>query len=188
MPVPGLLLTGGASSRMGVPKATLMVAGETIADRTAARLLQVCDPVVEVGPGYSGLRRVDEDPPGRGPLAALVAGADAVDTGGPVLLLACDLPFVTEALLGRLAGWDGTGTVVPVDLAGREQLVCARYSPEAIDRARIQLADGERSLRSVLRDGDFVRVTDVDPQELIDVDTPEDAKRWGIEAPGSLGA
>jgi molybdopterin-guanine dinucleotide biosynthesis protein A len=118
-PIPGLLLTGGASSRMGVPKATLVVGGESIADRAAARLLQVCDPVVEVGPGYSSLRRVDEDQPGRGPLAALVAGADAVGTGGPLLLLACDLPFVTEALLGRLVGWEGTDTVVPVDSAGR---------------------------------------------------------------------
>ena len=34
----------------------------------------------------------------------------------------------------------------------------------------------------------MTRVTDIDPQELIDVDTPEDAKRWGIEPPGSLGA
>jgi molybdopterin-guanine dinucleotide biosynthesis protein A len=187
VPVPGLLLTGGASSRMGVPKATLVVDGETIAHRAARHLMKVCDPVVEVGPGYSGLHRVDEDPPGQGPLAALVAGADAVGHDGPVLLLACDLPFVTDALLNRLAGWDGDGTVVPVDETGAVQLVCARYSRDAIDQARSGLADGERSLRSLLRDADFTRMTDVDPHELIDVDTPEDAKRWGIEAPGSLG-
>jgi molybdopterin-guanine dinucleotide biosynthesis protein A len=186
MPVPGLLLTGGASSRMGVPKAMLVVDGQTIAERAARHLAIVCDPVVEVGPGYSGLRRVDEDPPGQGPLAALVAGADAVGGDGPVLLLACDLPFVTDVLLGRLANWDGDGTVVPVDETGTAQLVCARYSREVIDRARSGLADGERSLRSLLRDADFTRVNDVDPCELIDVDTPEDAKRWGIERPGSL--
>ena len=88
----------------------------------------VCAPVVEVGPGYTGLQCVDEDPPGRGPLAALVVGAATVPGAGPVLLLACDLPFVTEALLRRLASWDGDGTVVPVDRDGFVQPVCARYS------------------------------------------------------------
>src|SRR5664279_2769034 len=154
MPVPGLLLTGGASSRMGVPKATLLIDGETIAARAARTLLTVCDPVVEVGPGYSSLRRVGADPPGRGPLAALVAGADAVGGIGPMILLACDLPFVTEALLARLAGWEGTGTVLPVDREGMAQPVCARYSSDALTRARTLLADGERSLRSLLRGAD----------------------------------
>src|SRR5664279_5788844 len=173
---------------MGVPKATLIVDGETIAARAARTLERVCDPVVEVGPGYSSLRRVDEDPPGRGPLAALVAGADAVGGPGPVILLACDLPFVTEALLARLAGWEGTGTVVPVDRAGMLQPVCARYSDGALARARLLVAGGERSLRSVLRDEDVVRLAGVDAQELAAVDTPEDAQRWGIRRPGSLDA
>lgn len=188
MPIPGVLLTGGASSRMGVPKATLLVEGEPIAERAARTLRRVCNPVVEVGPGYSSLRRVDEEPPGQGPLAALVAGADAVGGSGPLLLLACDLPFVTEALVARLAGWDGHATVVPVDRSGMLQPVCARYSQDALIRARRLVATGERSLRSVLRGEAVVRLDDVDELELVDVDTPEDAKRWGIRRPGSLDA
>ncbi len=125
VPIPGLLLTGGASSRMGVPKATLLVDGETLVARAARSLQAVCEPVVEVGPGYSDLPRVDESSPGRGPLAALVAGADAVGDEHGMLLLACDLPFVTEALLGRLVRWPGPGTVVPVDADGALQPVCA---------------------------------------------------------------
>lgn len=186
MGVPGLLLTGGASSRMGTPKATLVMNGERLVDRATRHLLVACDPVVEIGPGYGTLTRVDEDPPGRGPLAGLVAGADAVGGSGPVLLLACDLPFVTEALLVRLATWPGTGTVVPVDRDGIEQPVCARYSRAALDRARALLADGERSLRSLLRNSDVIRLDDVDAAELVDVDTPDEARRWGIRTAGSL--
>ena len=126
MPIPGLLLTGGASSRMGTPKAGLRRDGETLADRSARLLQRVCDPVVEIGPGYTALARVDENPPGRGPLAALVAGADAVPDRVRCCLLACDLPFVSEALLARLAAWPGPDTVVPVDRDGFEQPVCAR--------------------------------------------------------------
>ena len=186
--VPGLLLTGGASSRMGVPKATLLVDGEPIAARLARLLARVCTPALEVGPGYSELRRVEDEHPGMGPLAALVAGADAAGGSGPVLLVACDLPFVGEGLLSRLVTWPGTGTVVPVDRDGMLQPVCARYSHDAIRRARERLADGERSLRAVLGGVDVTRVEDVDDRELVDVDTPEDARRWGIGPPGSLGA
>ncbi|MGZ4755434.1 MAG: molybdenum cofactor guanylyltransferase [Acidimicrobiia bacterium] len=186
MAVPGLLLTGGASSRMGVAKATLLLDGERLVDRAARLLLAVCDPVVEVGPGYSALVRVDEAPPGRGPLAALVAGADAAGGSGPVFLLACDLPFVGEALLARLVTWPGPGTVVPVDRDGVVQPVCARYSAAALERARNLLASGERSLRPLLRRPDVTRVDDVGDRELEDVDTPEDAARWGIRRPGSL--
>ena len=186
MSVPGLLLTGGASSRMGVPKATLERDGETLANR-AARLLQVvCDPVVEIGPGYTALTRVPEDPPGRGPLAALVAGADALGCAGPVVLLACDLPFVTEALLARLAGWPGSDSVVPVDRDGVLQPVCARYSPDALDHARELLGAGERSFRALLRGPGVTRLDDVDERELVDVDTPAEALEWGIRVPDSL--
>jgi molybdenum cofactor guanylyltransferase len=186
VPVPGLLLTGGASARMGAPKATLQREGETLADRSARLLRAVCDPVVEIGPGYTTLTRVVEHPPGRGPLAALVAGADAVPGPGPVLLLACDLPFVSEELLERLAAWPGSDTVVPVDRAGIVQPICARYSPAALALARELLATGERSLRSLLRGAGVTRLEDVDERELVDVDTPAEALEWGIRLPDSL--
>ncbi len=171
---------------MGVTKAILLVDGVSLAERAARVLLAVCEPVVEVGPGYSQLTRVSEDAPGCGPLAALVAGADAVGGTDPVLLLACDLPFVTEELVARLAAWPGAGTVVPVDRDGFVQPVCARYSRDALDRARELVASGERSLRSLLSGPDVTRLDDIDGRVLVDVDTPEDAQRWGIRPPGSL--
>ena len=130
MPVPGLLLTGGRSSRMGTAKATL--AGRRRAARRPRRRgscwRAVRPGASRSGPGYSALAAVDEDPPGRGPLAALVAGRRRRGRHrGPVLLLACDLPFVTRELL-RAAAWHapGAGTVVPVD---RDGIVPARLRP-----------------------------------------------------------
>ena len=104
MTVAGVLLTGGSSRRMGRDKATMVVRGEQLATRTARVLSAVCDPVVEVGRGVTELKCVREYPPGSGPLAALVAGADelAVDE---VLLLACDYPFIDEPVLRLLADW-----------------------------------------------------------------------------------
>jgi molybdopterin-guanine dinucleotide biosynthesis protein A len=171
---------------MGIAKATLLVDGERLVDRAARLLQRVCEPVVEIGPGYSSLVRVDEDLPGRGPLAALVAGADAVGGSGPVLLLACDLPFVDDVLITRLVTYPGSGTVVPVDRDGMVQPVCARYSQDALALARALLEAGERSLRSLLRRDDVIRLDDVDDRHLVDIDTPHEAVRWGIGRPDSL--
>ncbi|MCU1467162.1 MAG: molybdopterin-guanine dinucleotide biosynthesis protein, partial [Actinomycetia bacterium] len=112
---------------MATDKASIVWRGETLAARAARVLASVCVPVVEVGFGVSGLPCMREDPPGAGPLAALVAGARSLSgKGGPVVLLACDLPFVEAPVLQLLAEWPGAPTVIPV-VDGRLQYVCARY-------------------------------------------------------------
>ncbi|HET6809541.1 MAG TPA: NTP transferase domain-containing protein, partial [Acidimicrobiales bacterium] len=115
---------------MGFDKATMVVEGRVSAVRLAAALTAVARPVLEVGPGRSGLASVSEDPPGSGPLVAIAAGWRALTErghGGPVLVLACDLPLVDEEVLRLLAGWPGPASVVPV-VAGRDQPLCARWS------------------------------------------------------------
>ncbi len=193
MTCPGLLLTGGASRRLGVPKAEVPIDGATLSRRAAAVLAAVCDPAIEVGPGVSGLRSVREEPPGSGPLAALVAGAGAVGPGSSrgVVLLACDLPFVGAALLGLVAGHPSERTVVPRDRDGRLQYTCARYAPGAIETARRLLAAGRSSLRALVEQ---VTIEVLEPEAWAgvaaadafdDLDTPADFARHGIPLPGS---
>jgi molybdopterin-guanine dinucleotide biosynthesis protein len=160
------------------------VHGRRLADRAAEVLGGVCDPVVEVGSGVTDLPALREDPAGSGPLAGLVAGAAALGAAANsgLVLLACDLPWVDEALLGLLAGWAGRATVVPV-AAGRVQPVCARYGPEALAEAAALLASGERSLRAVLARTEHDVVDEsvwgaVAPAgAFADVDTPADLAR-----------
>lgn len=188
----GLLLTGGDSRRMGTDKATLVVEGEQLAHRVARVLAEVCDPVLEVGPGVSGLRAVREDPPGTGPLAALLAGAAAL-RAAPVLLLAADLPFVPAALLALIAGWPGDCSVVP-NVGGSPQHVCARYGREALAEAEERYAAGERSLRWICG---LPGTVEIDEREMravasersfADLDSPDDLDRWGLRSSGGAGA
>lgn len=161
-PVPGIvagvLLTGGASTRMGRDKASIRLAGSTLtlAER-AGELLEAAvspGPAIEVGPGSSRLMRAADlgvHDPGTGPLTAVVAGREALERSGfsgPVLVLATDLPWLTPEVLSWLVGFPGGGSVVPV-VAGRSQPLCARWSVGDLGRAVALARQGERSVRDV---------------------------------------
>jgi molybdopterin-guanine dinucleotide biosynthesis protein A len=174
-----------------MPKATLLRDAERLVDRSARVLGAVCDPMLELGPGYSTLDSVSEQPPGAGPLAAVAAGGVALRArghDGAALALAVDLPFVDVSLLGWLATHPASGCVVPrVDAV--PQSLCARYDARALDTAQRLVDAGERAMRALL---DNVTVTYVDepdwsavadPRALVDVDTPEAVASAGLRAP-----
>ena len=192
-----LLLTGGASRRLGRDKATLPIGATTLSERTATLLREVARPVIEVGPGYTSLVHVREEPVGQGPLAAMAAGwAELTRAEEPgrvgVLVVATDLPGLTIGLLRLLAGHPARGCLVPLDVAGHPQLLCARYPPVALARAGRLVEQGRRAVGALL-DGE--EVTWLAPREwvaaagspgaLADVDTPADlASLPGWEAAG----
>jgi molybdenum cofactor guanylyltransferase len=190
--VAGLLLTGGASRRLGVPKATLLLEGERLVDRAARALANVCDPALEVGMGVGPLPVVHDDPPGRGPLAAVAEGGAALAArghDGPVVVLAVDVPFAGVALLGWLAEHPSTHSVVP-RVAGMPQTLCARYSSDALVTARLLVESGKRSMRALLAS---IPVEFADEHDwgsvataatFADVDNAADAARVGIHLPG----
>ena len=154
----------------------------TLAEKTAQLLERETEISVEVGPGFTHLHHVSESPAHSGPLAALAAGgAELRRLGweGPVLLVATDMPRLTQGMLRWLATYQPGRSVVP--LAGRRaQPLCARYQPADIAVASRLVANGERAMSAMV---DAVRpllVADEvwgqfagDPSCLDDVDTPD---------------
>ncbi len=168
---------------MGADKATLVVGGEPLAKRVARVLTSVCEPVVEVGSGVSGLTYVDDQR--AGPLAAFLMGVDtlealrALDASKPVVLLSCDLPRLDVALVRALADAPGEKSVVPM-LDGRAQYACARWSRAAVDAGRAALAAGRFRLAE-LASVEFDPLTDPALAALaVDIDTPDDLRRLGL--------
>jgi len=177
---------------MGFDKALVEVDGLANAVRLAAVMQKVASPVLEVGPGRSGLKAIAEGPIGQGPLFATCAALPALEAAGhrgPVLLLACDLAFVTAEDLALLAGWPG-GSVVPM-VDGRPQPLCARWSHEDLLAATVLVHAGERSMKALLRRPGIVLVDrDQWPagradHVFADFDTPTDLAGLGLrhEAP-----
>lgn len=147
-------------------------------------LMEAASPVLCVGPDPGlGLETVEDGR--RGPLAALAAGMGRLAGSGfdgPVLLVACDMPFLTPGLLTLLARELGTAqAAVPVS-GGRLQPLAACYAPSVLPVAERLVDAGRLSMRSLL---DEIEVKAVDeqtwgplagPAALTDVDTPADLR------------
>jgi molybdopterin-guanine dinucleotide biosynthesis protein A len=174
---------------MGRDKSGLIVNGVTLAARTAQLLTGVVETAVEVGPGVSGLPWTREEPRGEGPLVAIVEGRRYLREhghDGAALVVACDLPLLSAQLLTLLCDWNAPGSVVPI-VRGMPQPLCAKWGPHDLDGASEMVGDGVRSLRHLMSQRDVVLLDEsswrdrVDEDEFTDVDSPDDARRLGLD-------
>ena len=178
----GLLLTGGASSRMGVDKATIEVDGSTIGQKSADLLAAVVTLALEVGPGFTDLVAVREAPPRQGPLAGIVAGRRALIKRGlsrsaSCIVLACDLPLLNRAILEVLSSPPRGIALVPL-IDNIAQPLCARWSTNDLDEAERRFEAGERSLRLLPNPAEADMRSNSswgdDAVRLSDADSPDD--------------
>jgi molybdopterin-guanine dinucleotide biosynthesis protein A len=176
------LFVGGAGARLGgVAKGNLAAPdGVTIVVRSTRLLEGLGASVVLVGrhDGYAGrpYAVVEDDPAGIGPLGGLV-GLLSHALDARVLALACDMPFVSAALLQELLAFAPGAAIVAPRREGRWEPLCAVYSARVVlPVASARAARGQRSLQGLL---DEVGATELPLDvsryaELTDWDEPGD--------------
>lgn len=187
-PVHAIILTGGRSTRMGGRhKPALVIGGQTVIDRTVRSLWTAAPNArITIAGSDEGLAPssrakvmvIREAPPFSGPVAGLAAAVDAIPTspGGAVLLLGGDLPLLTAATLGALvaAVRDGAAVAGCRDSEGRFQFLCTAWRQRVLHDQLAKLGDpANKPLRAVFA-GMTPHVIDCDPDELRDIDTPDD--------------
>ena len=123
---------------MGRPKAPVLLAGRPLLDYPLCALERAgLEPTVVAKPGSAlpalGCRIVREPVEPAHPLVGLIAALEA-SAPHPVVVIGCDMPFVSSDLLAWMATLDAP-LVVP-RIEGRLQPLLARYEPAALDRLR----------------------------------------------------
>jgi molybdopterin-guanine dinucleotide biosynthesis protein A len=182
MRVAGFVLTGGKSSRMGQNKARLRIDSQFLVELVARAVADAAGNVTLVGdPGAFADLPIEclmDLRPGLGPLA----GLESLLASGRAefnLVVACDMPGVKSADLGRLlAICEQTGALcaMAVDHSGRRHPLCAVYRcnclpfvKSALDGGRLRLLDLVEELKAV-----EVRMN----SSLSNVNTPEQWAAW----------
>jgi molybdopterin-guanine dinucleotide biosynthesis protein A len=166
----GVLLVGGASSRFGTPKALARLGDETLAERAWRLLAETCDETIAVGKRADALPLpfpvLDDGSPVRAPIAGLVAGLRAARNDVSVVV-PVDVPLLTPESIETLAAACADAAVPPTGpLPGA-------YRKGALGVLEKRLAAGRLALRDALTELD-VRVVELDPRELANVNTPAD--------------
>jgi molybdopterin-guanine dinucleotide biosynthesis protein A len=91
-------------------------------------------------------------------------------------VLACDLPFVSEAALQRLVSARGNGPVVAFRSThdGLPEPLCAIYEPSTRDAVLESIASGRNCPRKLLIRSGVPLLEQPDPGALDNVNTPEE--------------
>jgi molybdopterin-guanine dinucleotide biosynthesis protein A len=179
---PAIILAGGESRRMGQDKANLLLGERTLLQSVAATLQPLfAEVIVSVRqPRHEiDLPQVCDDPLHTGPLAGLVAGLERINTPW-LFALACDMPFITPAVIEYLAQQRADYQAVVPMVSGYPQPLAAFYAASCLPLARDCLnGAGKHSLRELL---EHLQVRYVNEAELLNAD-PTLASFFELDTP-----
>ena len=182
------ILAGGRARRLGgCDKSTLRVGADTILGRQLAVLRTLTPHILLVGRHMASadmdVRVVPDRIAGAGALGGLYTALMEAPTE-QVLVIACDMPFVSAPFLAELARRGvGVEAAVPRD-AGRRHPLCASYQRRIAARLRRHIDQGALRIADALEDIDVIDIGrdelapfDPDDTLLLNVNTPADYER-----------
>lgn len=195
-PFIGVVLAGGASTRMGRDKAFIEVGGVPMVARVARTMTDAGASRVLVAGGdaprlsHLGLSVVPDHERGLGPLSGLLAAMDAIADAspptpeggeGPLMVSApCDTPLLSpeliSALIGTLTADTDSEVAVTEGPTGLEPLLAAWRVTRCRDTVSERLASGSGAVRGLFGTLDTIVVRWASPVELTNVNTPEDLR------------
>ena len=152
----GVILAGGKSSRFGRPKLFATLGGAPMASWGVRALRAAGLPVGVISDedGVEAVLGVQVRPDlaaGLGPIGGLWTALQWARERGDdgVLLLGCNMPLVSEALLRTVLGWsDDAPAVVPLGSNGPEPL-CALYRAACASAVEHRLHSEDRSMHGL---------------------------------------
>jgi molybdenum cofactor guanylyltransferase len=171
----GIVLCGGKSTRMGVPKATLPFGPETMLQRVVRLLGTVVSPVVVVAAGEQALPELPDEVAvtrdereQRGPLEGLRAGLKALPNSVDMAYItSCDVPLLEPAFVTRMVELLGDHDIAVMEIDGFPHPLSAVYRRDTLPHVEA-LLEKDR-LRPVFL-FDAVRTRRVRPEEMFSVD------------------
>jgi molybdenum cofactor cytidylyltransferase len=188
----GLILAAGASSRLGEAKQLLVYQGQSLLERSIRLAFSVCQEVLvclgaEVEQSSTIINNLKQEFPNltfvqvehweKGMGESLAVGLKAVDISRDVLVLLCDLPFLTSSHLKNITSLANPDRAIVASFQG------VNSPPVLIPQALRPLFNhwsGDQGLGKFWRQNPMLCEIVHFSDKFRDVDVPEDRKYWGI--------
>ncbi len=191
------ILAGGRARRLGgIDKGGLRVGAATIVEGQLARLRPLTPHILVVTSDMTrspeaNVTVVADEIPGAGSLGGLYTALVHAPVD-PVLVIACDMPFLTGPFLTHMVDMlGGADAVVPRTARGRHPL-CAVYARRVAPRLRARLDAGQLRVLDAIADLDVREIGPAalhafDPGDrlLVNVNTPDDYRDACARATGA---
>jgi molybdopterin-guanine dinucleotide biosynthesis protein A len=188
-PCTAAILAGGRGRRLGgADKGALVVGGHAIIEGQIALLAAVASRVVIVANdaaryAHLGVPVIGDEVADAGPLGG-IATALAWSDQPHCLIVACDMPFLSEAFLRHLLMRVGDADVALARTADGDHPLCAVYARTLLPIVRARVKAGRLDVTGLVRD---VRAVTIGPEELApfdpghvllsNVNTPQDLEQ-----------
>jgi molybdopterin-guanine dinucleotide biosynthesis protein A len=179
----GLVLAGGASTRMRTDKAALQYHGQPQLRWAFELAMKVCTasfvsvrPEQRDDPTRAGFPQIVDRQPGIGPIAGISA-ALLEHPKAAWLVLACDLPFLTEGTLQYLSARRDPHKIATAYRSAHDGLpepLCAIWEPAALELVLAYIATGKQCPRKLLIDSDTALLDLPERQALDNVNTVDE--------------
>jgi len=167
-----VILAGGESKRMGTDKARVLLSGKTLLERVLEIVRPLFDDVMISGrgtePHVEDVRFITDRLPGRGPAVGLCSAMKEARYPH-IFAIACDMPFVTSALIGHITSYRKEFDVVVPAHHGRLEPLCAMYSTACAKLLAQRVKQGERGLISFIEKAPGLKVQRIRKLELTHV-------------------
>ncbi len=186
--IAAIVLAGGKSSRMGRDKALIKLGDRPLLYQICTLARECATPVYVVTPWIEKYRAIlppncqliHEKIRHQGPLRGFALGLQYVKQEW-VLLLACDLPFLTASVVKQWCQYLPTVppeaiALLPNSSKGWEPL-CGFYRRSCLSSLETYLDRGGRSFQSWLSNQTVQELPVVDRQVLFNCNTPEDYQK-----------
>jgi molybdenum cofactor guanylyltransferase len=180
-----VLLAGGESRRMGRDKATAIFQGETLWQRQLSLLRQLEPAQIFLSARTEQVWRptdielLPDKVPLLGPVSGIAAALTRMKTSH-LLVLAIDMPFLTEDHLRHLLRLSKAGCGVVAISGGRAEPLAAIYPKKSLPEFTAALSSNDRSMQSLVRQlaakhkVGLAELSQAEAEHFRSVNTPED--------------
>ena len=190
MEISGIILAGGKGLRLGRDKALETINGRDLLHRVVSRLSFLESDIVIVATekqrlswfgDYPGVKIVTDIYPDKGPLGGIYTGLVTSDTRYN-LVVACDMPFLSQPLLGYMVQLSANFDLVIPRWNGLVEPLHAVYSKDSLAAMESTLKQGILSVTKLLS---LVRVRYVEAEEIERFD-PKHLSFFNVNAEADL--